>query len=139
MTNDFDGPHWTPDLNKELDEAGSNGTVGSRIVSESDRVRVWLIELAPGDRLGFHTHVQDYFWTATSAGRARSRYSDGRVAEMDYDIGDTAHFTFAKGESMTHDLENIGGTTLCFTTVEFFGSANPPLIPRLDRSEADQA
>ena len=139
MTNDFDGPHWTPDLNKELDEAGSNGTVGSRIVSESDRVRVWLIELAPGDRLGFHTHVQDYFWTATTAGRARSRYSDGRVAEMGYEIGDTAHFTFAKGESMTHDLENIGNSTLCFTTVEFFSSANAPLIPPQVRREADQA
>ena len=135
----FDGPHWTRAFNEELAGASTNGAVGSRIVSESDRVRVWLIELAPGERLGFHTHVQDYFWTATSAGRARSRYSDGRVAEMDYNIGDTAHFTFAKGESMTHDLENIGDTTLCFTTVEFFGSANPPLIPRRDEPPADQA
>ena len=128
----FEGPHWTSDLQDELATAGKNGQVGSRIVSESDRVRVWLIELAPGERLGFHTHVQDYFWTATSAGRARSRYGDGRVAEMEYAIGDTAHFTFAAGDSMTHDLENIGDSTLCFTTVEFFGSANPPLIPRRD-------
>lgn len=128
----FEGPHWTSHLQDELATAGKNGQVGSRIVSESDRVRVWLIELAPGERLGFHTHVQDYFWTATSAGRARSRYGDGRVAEMEYAIGDTAHFTFAAGDSMTHDLENIGDSTLCFTTVEFFGSANPPLIPRRD-------
>ena len=92
-------------------------------------MRVWLIELAPGERLGFHTHVQDYFWTATSAGRARSRYGDGRIAEMEYEVGDTAHFAFEAGESMTHDLENIGDSILSFTTVEFFGSANPPLIP----------
>ena len=129
MSQTFDGPNWTPALRDELASAGANGNVGSRIVSESDRVRVWLIELAPGERLGFHTHVQDYFWTATTAGRARSRYGDGRVAEMEYDVGDTAHFTFAAGESMTHDLENIGDSILCFTTVEFFGSANPPLIP----------
>ena len=129
MSDRFDGEHWNAALREELATAGTNGNVGSRIVSESDRVRVWLLELAPGERLGFHTHVQDYFWTATSAGRARSRYGDGRVAEMEYEIGDTAHFTFAAGESMTHDLENIGKTTLCFTTVEFFGSANPPLIP----------
>ena len=129
MDKGFDGPHWNTDLINELAGAGGNGQVGSRIVSESDRVRVWLIELEPGERLGFHTHVQDYFWTATSAGRARSRYGDGRVAEMDYAIGDTAHFTFAEGDSMTHDLENIGETTLTFTTVEYFGSANPPLIP----------
>lgn len=129
MSEGFDGDHWNAALREELAKAGTNGNVGSRIVSESDRVRVWLLELAPGERLGFHTHVQDYFWTATSAGRARSRYGDGRVADMEYQIGDTAHFTFATGESMTHDLENIGNTTLCFTTVEFFGSANQPLIP----------
>ena len=31
-------------------------------------------------------------------------------------------------EAMTHDLENIGDTTLCFTTVEFLDSANAPLM-----------
>lgn len=124
----FAPPHWTPALVAELQTAGTNGRVGTRVVSEDDRVRVWLIEIPPGGRLPFHTHVQDYFWTATSAGRARSRYADGRVADVSYSIGDTKHFTFAKGESMTHDLENIGDTVLCFTTVEFFGSANPPLF-----------
>ena len=50
------------------------------------------------------------------------------MAEVSYDLGDTRHFTFGPGESMTHDLENIGDSVLCFTTVEFFGSANPPLL-----------
>ena len=118
-TRSFDGPHWTDALCHELDDASRNGQVGSRIVSESDRVRVWLIELKPGERLPFHTHVLDYFWTATTPGTARSRYADGQVVEADYAIGDTKHFHFAKGESMTHDLENIGSTTLCFTTIEF--------------------
>ncbi|SMY08041.1 hypothetical protein [Flavimaricola marinus] len=124
----FTGPHWSDALRAELAEAGTNGRVGSRIVSESDRVRVWLLDLAPGERLPFHTHVQDYFWTATSAGRARSRYGDGRVVEMDYAVGDTQHHSYGPGESMTHDLENIGDTMLSFTTVEFFGGPNPPLI-----------
>ena len=34
------------------------------LVSESDRVRVWTIRLKPGERIGFHRHVLDYFWTA---------------------------------------------------------------------------
>jgi len=127
-TDPFKGPHWTADLIAELARGRSNGRVGSRIVSESDRVRVWLIELQPGQRLPFHTHVLDYFWTATTPGHARSRYADGRVAEVAYQIGDTRHFTFGPGESMTHDLENIGDAVLCFTTVEFFGGANPPLL-----------
>ncbi len=123
----FSGPHWTPELINELETGRSSGRVGSTLVSESDRARVWLIEMQPGDRLPFHTHVLDYFWVATTAGRARSRYSDGKVAEMDYAVGTTRHFTFTHGQSMTHDLENIGDTVLCFTTVEYLDSANDPL------------
>ena len=127
-TDSFTGPHWNAALKAELSIAAKNGQVGSKIVSESDRVRVWLIEMQPGDRLPFHTHVLDYFWTATTPGKARSRYSDGQVVEADYAVGDTKHFRFGPGESMTHDLENIGDTVLCFTTVEFLDSANAPLI-----------
>ncbi|ABD55872.1 hypothetical protein [Jannaschia sp. CCS1] len=123
----FDGPHWTPELIDELEEGRKSGAVGSTLVSKSDRANVWLIEMQPGDRLPFHTHVLDYFWVATTPGRARSRYADGTVAEVDYEVGTTRHFTFKDGESMTHDLENIGDTVLCFTTVEYLDSANQPL------------
>ena len=37
------------------------------------------ITLQPGERLEFHRHVLDYFWTTTASGRARSTYPDGRV------------------------------------------------------------
>jgi hypothetical protein len=123
----FDSPHWTEALRLELEAGAPNGRVGSRLVSETPRLRVWLIALEPGERLPFHTHVNDYFWTATAPGRARSRYADGRVAEMDYAEGDTKHFAFGPGESMTHDLENVGFTVLRFATVEFLGGANPAL------------
>lgn len=116
-----------PDRGEEKRRAALNGQVGSRLVSESDRVRVWEITLQPGDRLPFHTHVLDYFWTATTEGRARSEYADGRVVEMDYEKHMTRHFHFGAGESMTHDLANTGSTVLCFTTVEFLDSANEPL------------
>jgi beta-alanine degradation protein BauB len=120
-------PHWSPDLVAELRAAGGNGRVGSRLVSETEDLRVWLLTLQPGERLPFHTHVMDYFWTATSAGRARSRYADGRVDEPSYDVGTTRHFTFGPGQSMTHDLENIGETVLSFTTVEHKRGPNTPL------------
>jgi len=104
------------------------GMVGQKLVSETDDVRVWRIDLKPGERVAFHTHVLNYFWTATSAGKSRSTYADGRVAETEYVEGSTRHYTFGPGESMVHDLENIGSTRLSFTTVELkIGSANPPL------------
>lgn len=126
-----------PDLAQDFAAARDNGCVGTRLLSEDARCRVWTIVLAPGARIGFHTHVLDYFWTAVTAGRARSHYGDGRVAEVDYRAGDIQHLSFGPGESMTHDLANIGDTELIFTTVEFLDSANPPLVlPAAVRAEA---
>jgi len=119
--------HWTPELRAEVEAARTNGRVGSELVSETDRYRIWLISIEPGERLSFHTHVLNYFWVATSPGRARSRYLDGRVQEVDYHVGMTRHMDFAAGEFMTHDLENIGDAVLTFTTVEDKRSANAPL------------
>jgi beta-alanine degradation protein BauB len=114
-------------LKEEFVARAGNGQVGSRLVSETERVRVWHLSLKPGERIGFHTHVLDYFWTAVTAGQARSHYADGRTVEVSYLSGDTQHHRYGLGEFMIHDLENIGETELVFTTVEFLDSANAPL------------
>jgi beta-alanine degradation protein BauB len=119
---------WPEDLRAEFVASLGNGRVGTRLVSESDRVRVWHLILKPGERIGFHTHVLDYFWSAISGGQARSHHSDGRVVEATYKPGDTQHHRYAKGEFMIHDLENIGNTDLVFATVEFLNSPNVPLV-----------
>ena len=104
-----------------------NGRVGTRLLSETDRVRVWEIRLAPGERIGFHRHVLDYFWTAVTPGRARLHKQDGSIAESTYVAGDTRHYIYGRGEYAIHDLENVGDSDLWFTTVEFLDSANEPL------------
>ena len=104
-----------------------NGRVGTRLLSETDRVRVWEIRLAPGERIGFHRHVLDYFWTAVTPGRARLHMLDGSIAESTYVAGDTRHYVYGSGEYTIHDLENVGDSDLWFTTVEFLDSANEPL------------
>lgn len=118
---------WSPDLLAELEANRENGRVGSRLVSETDDLRVWHLNLAPGVRFGFHTHVLDYFWTALSAGRGRQHYGDGAVRDVTYAAGDTKHSRFAAGERMHHDLKNTGDTDLAFVTVEFKRSPNQPL------------
>jgi quercetin dioxygenase-like cupin family protein len=117
----------TVDLARERTEARSNGCVGTRLLSQTDQVRVWTIVLDPGERIGFHTHVLDYFWTAVTAGRGHARYGNGEERTVDYREGDIQHLTYAEGESMMHDLTNIGDTKLVFITVEFLDSANSPL------------
>ncbi|TDL11572.1 hypothetical protein EUA04_00730 [Mycolicibacterium obuense] len=122
---DFEG--WTDDLRAEFDEHSHDGHVGSRLLSENDRVRVWEIRLAPGERWHAHRHVLDYFWTAVNAGRSRQHTADGTTRDVSYDAGETRHFRFAAGEFLLHDIENVGDTDLVFTTVEHLDSANAAL------------
>ena len=126
-------PVWPSFIRKEFEANQNNGQVGTRLLSETDRVRVWEIRLAPGERIGFHRHVLDYFWTAITPGRARSHTEDGSVVEATYAAGDTRHFVYGRGEYKIHDLENIGDSDLWFTTVEFLDSANEPLELNLRR------
>jgi len=118
---------WPEDRAREFRKNEYSGAVGQELVSESERVRVWSLRLKPGQRIGFHRHVLDYFWTVLTDGQARSFFGDGRVTETTYLAGDTQHMSFGIGDSMVHDLENIGETELVFTTVEFLDSANTPL------------
>lgn len=125
VATDFDG--WTDELKDEFESHSHDGRVGSRLLSENDRVRVWEIRLAPGQRWHAHRHVLDYFWTAVNAGRSRQHTSDGTTREVSYSAGETRHFTFAAGEYLLHDIENVGDGDLVFTTVEHLDSANAPL------------
>ena len=104
-----------------------NGCVGTTLLSESDRVRVWIIRLAPGERVGFHRHVLDYFWTSVNGGRGRQHLMDGSTVEHTYYPGETRHETYGPGEYKVHDLENLGGDEMIFNTIEFLDSANKPL------------
>lgn len=114
-------------LQAELVRNASNPCVGTVLLSQSDRARVWFIRLEPGQRIGFHRHVLDYFWTALTPGRARSHINGGSPKEADYHAGQTSHMRFGPGEFMLHDLENTGQGPLLFVTVEHLESANTPL------------
>ena len=120
---------WPPEIAAEFERErrNPNGCVGQKLLSESDRVRVWQIRLQPGERFGFHRHVLDYFWLVLNAGRARAHMDDGSTVEHTYTAGETRHETHAGGHFKVHDLENIGDTELIFCTVEFLDSANKPL------------
>ena len=129
---------WPVAIRSEFErEAGNpNGCVGQQLISETDKVRVWRIHLKPGERCGFHRHVLNYFWSATTSGRGRQYFNDGEMREYSYTAGETRHESYAPSEYKVHDLENIGDTDLTFVTVEFLDSPNKPLaIPAAVRMQ----
>jgi len=131
---------WPTALKQEFQREAEqpNACVGSELLSETDKTRVWMIRLAPGERIGFHRHVLNYFWTSVNGGRGRQHLMDGTTVEYSYYPGETRHETYAAGEFKVHDLENLGDQDMIFMTVESIeGSANKPLpIPDTVRLKA---
>jgi hypothetical protein len=112
----FEG--WSEELRAEFAGAGSNYQVGGKLLSETNKVKVWEIRLAPGERLPAHKHVLDYFWTVLTAGESEQHSEDGATRRVSYEAGTTRHFAFGPGEYLLHDLKNVGPTELVFISVE---------------------
>lgn len=118
---------WPEAIREDFVRNQFNPCVGTSLLSETERVRVWRVHVRPGERLPFHRHVLDYFWCAITSGQARSHLQDGRTVEIPVTAGQVVHSHYGAGEYKLHDLLNTGTTDLIFTTVEFLDSTNAPL------------
>lgn len=106
-------------LSEHANGQGSD-QIGTKLVLDTDAMRVWHLRLAPGETIGPHRHDRPYFWTVMTDGEGRSRFSDGRDVRVTYKSGDTGHFPELSADTrFVHDLTNIGDTELVFVTVEF--------------------
>jgi hypothetical protein len=76
------------------------------------------IHLEPGQRGVFHVHDLTYFWTVVEPGRGLQRFPDGTFLIRDYRLGETRYLVHSPENALVHDLENVGGTTMRFVTVE---------------------
>lgn len=117
MTEDAQGTFAVSEFAGEL-QGERNRAVGTKLLLENDRVRIWEIRLEPGERAPFHWHTTSYFFVCVEAGRSRSRFPNGFYMDADSDVGETIFLDIAPEEPHVHDLENIGATTLRYTTVE---------------------
>jgi oxalate decarboxylase/phosphoglucose isomerase-like protein (cupin superfamily) len=118
VTEIVEGTFDPADFSDELAAAASNLDVGTRLRFENDRIKVWEITLAPGERCPFHVHTRRYFWTVTAGGIGRQRFPDGTLSVRRYEVGDTQYLEQSAADPMIHDLENAGDSTLQFVTVE---------------------
>jgi hypothetical protein len=58
-------------------DAEAYGPVGTRLLLENDRVRVWEVRLAPGERGALHHHELDHVLVHISAGRVAVESAPG--------------------------------------------------------------
>ena len=106
------------DYADELSTAEANDRIGTKILFENDRVRVWEIDLKPGGRMPFHSHTTPYFWVCVDGAPATGREPDGSMSLFDHQAGEVDFLPLRPGEQLVHDLENSGASRLRFVTVE---------------------
>ncbi|MGH2630080.1 MAG: cupin domain-containing protein [Actinomycetota bacterium] len=112
------GSFDTDDYADELAAASHNHDLGTSLRFENDHVRVFEVRLEPGERGPFHVHDRTYFWTVVEPGRGLQRFDDGTYVVRDYRPGETRYLVHSPQDSLVHDLENVGSSTLRFVTVE---------------------
>ena len=87
------------------DSASSN--VGTQLLFENDRVRVWDLRLAPGESSGLHRHESDYFYVVIGDGQLAREDADGtRHPARPMQDGEV-HFRTIDGEDV-HAAVNTG-------------------------------
>ena len=111
------GTYDTVDFGDELAAAAQNRQVGTAVLFENERVRVWDLAVEPGGRIPFHAHTTSYFFTCVEGGRMINRFPDGNQVTVDMDDGAT-WFSAIDAEPEIHDLENVGSKRVRFITVE---------------------
>jgi len=114
-----EGTFELEDFAEEL--ASPDSAVGTWLLLENDRLRIWEVRVEPGERAPFHQHVTPYFWSCVGAGTGRQRHADGSVRVRRYREGETEFWNHTPQDDRVHDLENVGDTVLRFVTVELIG------------------
>ncbi len=82
--------------------------VGTKLLFENDRVRVWDLALAPGESTGVHRHASDYFFVTIGGGLLQGADEDGKKGDP-REMGDgEVHWRSLEGQDAIHEAINIG-------------------------------
>jgi len=79
------------------------GDVGTKLIFENDRVKVWEFTLQPGEAVGEHTHHHDYLILPIESSMVE--VTRGEQVEVSEYAGGSVIYR-QKGE--THDAKNVG-------------------------------
>jgi quercetin dioxygenase-like cupin family protein len=83
--------------------------VGTRLLFENERVRVWDLQLAPGETTGLHRHTTDFLYVVIGDGTLQTVLPDGsREPPRDMHDGDVRYRTV--NDESVHEAVNVGAT-----------------------------
>jgi hypothetical protein len=98
--------------------------VGSEVLFENDRIRVWDLRLGPGEEVNLHRHENDYAFVCVTPGRV-TVLRDGRDAETTEVDDGYVEYTEV-GQGIEHTLRNTGGNEYREILIELKGPSASP-------------
>ena len=101
-----------------LDDPQEN-PIGTALVFEDHAVRIWRIDLGPGQDAPWHTHVLDYTTVVVQGGIVERENDDGTVDRFELEPGDIMH---GRDGTIRHMVRNVGTTTFANVIVEVKGT-----------------
>ncbi|MFP6693343.1 MAG: hypothetical protein VB875_10020 [Pirellulales bacterium] len=81
--------------------------IGTRLLFENDRVRVWDLQLAPGESIGLHRHNADYLYIVIGDGSLQGVDADGSRRPPQARSDGEVVFRDIEGEDV-HGAINVG-------------------------------
>ena len=93
------------------------GEVGTKLIFENERVKVWEFTLAPGESIDSHTHQHDYLFYPMEGSTLEVTRANGRVDRVTLHAGQV--YYRAKGD--THGAKNIGASRYHEVLLELLG------------------
>ncbi len=81
--------------------------VGTKLLFENDRVRVWDLCLNPGESTGLHRHEFDYFYVVIGGGALQGKNADGSNKPIEEFSDGEVRFRKIDGEDI-HEAINSG-------------------------------
>ena len=91
-----------------MSEQAISEKVGTRLLFENERVRVWDLQLAPGQSTGMHRHVNDYLYVVIGDGSLQAADAEGNRGEArDRQDGEVV-FNALEGGGAVHGACNVG-------------------------------
>ena len=82
-------------------------SVGTRLLFENDRVRVWDLQLPPGETTGLHRHEHDFLYVVIGDGQLQTGFADGSRDPGRAMSDGEVRFRTVEGESV-HEAINVG-------------------------------
>lgn len=93
-------------MDSATDAADPKGNpIGTELVFEDESVRVWRIDLEPGQQAGWHTHHLDYTSIVVDGDVVERPNGDGTVDRIEVTPGTIMRWNQG---SLRHALRNIG-------------------------------